>query len=499
MLLADLRKPSQGSAYLSFLDFERHIQGNPSKIAGFYVHHGLASAEDLTQTLCTIRKNYINASIKGYKMAVQAAKLLNSKEPADSMQMKITETAFVCGPPSEGHAKRLEGITSFQKMQFGSKDSVSSQYLHFSRESQLLHDMLVKEGKTMYDRVCLQSGMCLFSMNMVQSSLDNNGSVDASRLICPTPTLYEVEYIARACPVIADMATTILDTTTRARGQNPSVGEITLQVGLDVPSFHYFHSVQSKVQDGACTFPEALRWMNLVIQRHHQIAEVFHGYLLHQLTQRGVEASQIKVEISKRGITVAAHILEALERSEMPSFDEVLKLLGEEDDTWSHFWDMLPPKDRAVDFRTLSYLFYVYEVIQPALKGNIIPAETKSNSKANIGRLVIGIDDGAERPIYSRSQKLLKKIRNHPAIERLPFLMETYMSRRVFINNNEAGSNLYLDDPSPEKPTMAPESLGEEGLQCSSKDFGPYDLARSLYGEEASRVLRQLFDTVGLS
>ncbi|KAI0871747.1 hypothetical protein GGS24DRAFT_44392 [Hypoxylon argillaceum] len=501
MLLVDLRKQSQGPAYLSFLDFEHHTQEGSSKIAGFYICHGLASTEELAQTLCTIPKNYVKALSKGHKMAVEAVKLLSSKDHASSIQMKITQTALVCGSPSKGHAKDLEGMISFQKTQFRFKDSVSSHYLHFSGGSRPLHDMLVQNGKAMYDRVCLQSGMCLFSMEMIQSSLDTNGRVDASRLTSSTPTLYEAEYIARTCPVIADMGATIFDTITRARGQNPSVSDITLEIGLDVPNFHYFHSVQSKVQDQACTFPEALRWMQAVIKRHEQVADVFQGYLLHELAQRGMELSRMKIEVSRRGITVAAHILEALERSEMPSFDEVLKLLGEEDDTWNDFWNMLPPKDRAVDFRSLSYLFYVYEVIRPALEGNTIPADSISNSKANTGRLVIGIDDGAERPIYSRSQKLLKKIRNNPAIDRLPFLMEIYMSRRVFINNNEAGSNLYLDDPSPKRPIVAPwKPLGEEDeLQPSSNEFGPYDLARNLHGEEASKVLRELFDNVGLS
>ncbi|KAI1171937.1 hypothetical protein F4777DRAFT_26596 [Nemania sp. FL0916] len=289
----------------------------------------------------------------------------------------------------------------------------------------------------------------------------------------------------------------------QARGQNTELGNITLQVGLDVPSFHYFYSVQSKVQDQACTFPEALRWMQLVMQRHEQISEVFHGYLLHQLALRGVEPSQVKIEVSRRGITVAARILEALERSEMPSFDEVLKLLGEEDETWNDFWNMLPPDELAVDFRSLSYLFYVYEVIRPALEGNINPTAFGSNSKANTGRLVIGIDDCSERRIYSRSQKLLKEIRNNPAIKKLPYLMEIYMSNRVITNNNETGSYLYRDDPSPEKPIVAPwRQLGEEEedkLQPSSTDFGPYDLVRSLHGEEASKVLRELFNSVGLS
>ncbi|KAI0142234.1 hypothetical protein GGR57DRAFT_508777 [Xylariaceae sp. FL1272] len=501
MLLADLRKQCHGHTSLSFLDFERYTTDSPSMIAGFCIHHGSASTECLEKAQCPIQREYIKASIKGHKMAVQGARLLNGEGKADSMQMNITETALVCGSPTKGHAKDLEGITSFQKTQFRFKHDVSFQYLHFSGKSHPLNDMLIRDGKALYDRVCLQSGICLFSMGMVQSSLDTNGRVDASRLICPTPTLYEVEYIARACRVIADIGATILNTIAGARGQDSKVTEISLQIGLDVPSFHYFHSVQSKMQNQGCTFAGALRWMQAVMKRHEQISDVFQGYLSHQLTRRGVGLDLVKIEVSKRGFPVAAHILDSLERSMMPSFDEVLKLLGEEDGTWNDYWGILPPKERAIDFRSLSYIFYVYEVIRPALEENIIPANRRPNSKESIGRLVISIDDGAERPIYSRSQKLLKKIRSHTAVQRLPFLMEIYASRRVFINNNEAGSNLYLDDPSPDLPIVTPwKPAGEEKnhLQPPVSGFSPYDLARSLYGEETAGVLRKLFGNVGL-
>jgi hypothetical protein len=209
----------------------------------------------------------------------------------------------------------------------------------------------------------------------------------------------------------------------------------------------------------------------------------------------------MNIKVSRRGMLVAEYILKALERSKMPSFDEALRLLRENDDTWNDFWEILPLKERAVDFRSLSYLFYVYEVIRPCLERNMTAADSRLNSKANTGRLIIGIDDSAKRPIYSRSQKLLKKIRNHALIEQSPFLMEIYMSRRVFINNNVAGSNLYLDDPSPQKPAVAPwRPLGAEPDQLKPfpSDLGPFDLIKELYGEGASTLLQELFRNVGL-
>ncbi|KAI1809584.1 hypothetical protein GGS20DRAFT_274250 [Poronia punctata] len=507
MLLADLRNNGQGPIHLSFIDFEQHTEESGSKIAGFYIRHDRATTEDLGHTSCAVRKSYIKALIKGHKMAVQATKLLLGSVVDDnglSTKMMITDTAIVGGPPSDGHSKQLEGITSFQKTQFQFPNFVSSQYLHFSRETAPLHDVLVRKGQAMYDRVYLQSGICLFSMDMVQSSLDTDGRIDTALLSWSKPTFYEVEYIARACPVIADLGAMIHGALMNARGQNPNLEAIPICIGLDVPSFHYFHSVQSKLQGGQCTFPEALRWMQTVLQRHEQVSDVFQGYLNHQLAKRGVKVSEMNVIVSRRGISVAAHILEALKRAEMPTFDGLLKRLSEADDVWDDFWNMLPPKERPADFRDLNYLFYVYEVLRPALVGNLSRAdESRPKSKTTTGRLILSIDDAAERRIYSRAQKLLKKLRNNALVERSPSLIEIYMSRRVFIDSNQGGSNMYLADPSPKKAVVVPwKPSGEEeedDLQHRfTGELGPYDLVRNLHGEEASTVIRGLFENVGL-
>lgn len=536
MLLADLHRQSETSSCVYLLDVEKDTQETASKIAGFFLRHGEVSTDDLARTPCDNRKEYIKALIKGHKAAVQAAKLLSgSRAPAAAddavaeSQMIISKTALVGGSPCNGHAKKLEGITSFQQTHFQRSSKAaccvsSSHYLHFSGGFQPLHEVLVgNKGQAMYDRVCLQSGMCLFAMDMVQGSLNSphGGSrVDASRLICASPTLYEVEFIARASPVMADITATILDTI-------KDVDNITLQICLDVPNFHYYHSVHSRLEEGTCSLDEALRWMRLVLRRHEQVSQVFRRYLVHQLARRGVDASaQLSLEVASRGMPIAAQIIESLERGEMPCFDEILKTLGRDDPVWDDFCAMLPPKERPVDFRSLNYLFYMYEVIRPSLAGNIIRPnaesddakcsgvsisnDSNSNKKnkdmpPSTGRLVISIDDGAERKIYSRSQKLLKKLRSHPAVQRPPSLLEMYMSRRVFIDSNKCGSNLYLDDPSPEKAVLAPLfGAFKEGQEKNDPvlvpgDLGPYGLATKLYGAEESRVLQDLFESVGLA
>jgi hypothetical protein len=498
MLLADFESQGYGPVTVSFHDFEHCANENSSKIQGFYMRHGVMTEKEPERETYQLAKNYQKALIKGHKSAVKAAKLLNNNEGPDSI-LRITETALIGGPPSEGHARVLEGITSFQKTQFCHNSLISSHYLHFTGEGQPFHETLFNtKSQSMFDRLYIQSGMCLFSMPLVQGSLSNEGSVDSTKLYYPKPTFYEAEYIARTCPVIADFAAMALKSIDQAKQRNPNAQDIPVHIGLDVPNFHYFQSIDAKLQEGTCSFKEALQWMEAVEQRSQQISEVFQGHLHHELLKRGVHLSEITIDVSRRGCFVFDFIRQALQQFTIPSVENLLEKLGVEDKVWNEFYNTLPPKDHAKSFRDLGYLFYVYESIRPSLIDNIRAGDRRETGDKK-GRLILSIDDGSERRIYSRSQKLLKKIRNLPSIERPPVLMEVYMSRRVFINSNGAGSNLYLDDPSPVSPVMALCNSDDSSASSSAPEFDPLSLTRTLYGEDSARVLKTLFADVGLA
>ena len=89
------------------------------------------------------------------------------------------------------------------------------------------------------------------------------------------------------------------------------------------------------------------------------------------------------------------------------------------------------------------------------------------------------------------------------------------MCRRIFINSNEAGSNLYLDDPSPEPLLLRQcQGLAVEGkqkqqlvrAQCQDRHQYPaetvkldaFDVVEGLYGSYLTEVLKDLFAEVGL-
>ncbi|MCJ1251488.1 hypothetical protein MMC30_008722 [Trapelia coarctata] len=212
---------------------------------------------------------------------------------------------------------------------------------------------------------------------------------------------------------------------------------------------------------------------------------------------------------------------QALKDGKCPCLDDILqKLSSQKDGVWRELYKLLPPKEKPQDFRALGYLFYVFQVVKPALMKSAIQSRRKSTpvnitrstfnglsqpwSCAEEGsrprRFLISVDDGAERRIYSSAQKLLKKLRNSPDSKTYPNLVEMYLSRKVFINRNSAGSNLYLDDPTPESPaTVRPYTRNDTngGLPPLPK-LEPVDVVRHLYGSECASNLKRWFHEVGL-
>jgi hypothetical protein len=96
--------------------------------------------------------------------------------------------------------------------------------------------------------------------------------------------------------------------------------------------------------------------------------------------------------------------------------------------------------------------------IQPPLNDQlIVKSAKKRNSKvqSNSRRLIINIDDSAERRIYSWSQEMLKKIRQSHCNMSNPTLVEVYLCRRVFVNGNKTRNRLYHQDPMPIAPMLS--------------------------------------------
>ncbi|RHZ63462.1 uncharacterized protein CDV56_108942 [Aspergillus thermomutatus] len=510
--VADLQHSAGSLAAIAFHNIEHCTQKTSSAILGYY-HLPHIGSEHSSSDNADEAAKYTKAFIKGRKVAVKVANLINQGKTIHPVPLRVTGSGLVGGPPCEGHARLIEGITWFEKTQFHHQSlrpegnhSTASHYLHFS--TPLAQIIPGAEGRTqpmdVVQDITLISGMCLWASRIIQSSMPRGQRLDVSRLLSSKITLYEVEYLARAVPVIADLAA--------ALSANNPYGPTPLNIRLDIPSFHYYHSLEERLRDGCCTFPEALQWMHAVEKRHHQLSRVFCRLIDHELSRRWVgtpHRRKLDVQVSPLADLVFQLICDSLANSVLPDVDDILQIVQTEDTTWVRFYSLVPENEKVTDFRALSYLFYVYQVLRPALEQTHV--NTTEGDEAT-SKLLISVDDAFERRIYSRSQKLLKKLRaSLPASAAVPHLLEVYLCRRIFINSNETGSNLYLDDPSPEPfvlrlcQGLAPEGKQElvraqdrHNTRPETIKLDAFDVVEGLYGSHIAEVLKDLFAEVGL-
>ncbi|KAJ0419630.1 hypothetical protein BJY00DRAFT_313779 [Aspergillus carlsbadensis] len=381
----------------------------------------------------------------------------------------------------------------------------SSQYLTSTQHMQVSCPALkqgdalfTEDGRQCFDRIDIVSGLCTFneSISMTSLSAPGSGKLDADQLTQAKPTLNEMESIARSSSAIADIAAMAIS---RIREQHSG---LRLRINLDIPSWHYYHSAMNKFAHGLCTATEALGWMDAVDRRHDQIGRVFMESVRYELGRRGIrDHSSYEIRISSKGNAAALLIRKFVSDGEVPSVDNVLQALhDEEDGLWSDFYLHIPLKERPKDFEALGYLYYVFEVAKSALTktsnrhGSTSGENGKTTPKPRPRQLIISVDDPAERRIYSRAQDVLKKIRASSA-ETDPMLVEVYLCRRVVVNGNLARARLYYHDPAPEVPTLFTLSEGHSDL---AEPVMPLDVVRRLYGSDCAQNLQRCFADVGL-
>ena len=131
--------------------------------------------------------------------------------------------------------------------------------------------------------------------------------MDPEKLSSAKPTSHEMEFIARSSPAIADIAAILIS---RRQEQH---SELVVRITLDVPSFHYYHSVVRKDGEGLCSADDAVRWMDAVDLRHDQIAQVFMDSVQHELLRRGVTPDGYEIRTSLRTNSAALSIRQGLQ------------------------------------------------------------------------------------------------------------------------------------------------------------------------------------------
>ncbi|KAH6671651.1 hypothetical protein B0J14DRAFT_564250 [Halenospora varia] len=458
--------------------------------------------------------DYCEAFSRDKEATEKVLKLLNGLPalPATQKASESLETSFscdpyaICGKTALVGTRGVETMKSYQDVNFqfsiegaepGRYNFSSNQSLHFSCLPSEVEEAMIR-GVSGFDTVEILSGTCLFSGTLLAQSLQDG--VNAEVLSVAKPTLYEMEYVARASHTISNIASLII---CRRQGLDAPKTILPLNISLDVPNFHYYPSVFGKLDQRLCTTDEALQWMDAIDRRHDQIGSVIEKAIYREIHKRIPTATHhYKICVTQSDNLVANSIRKSLINGKVPSLAELLRHLSEQPDgRWREFYGLLKRSERPKDFRSLGYLFYVFEVIKKALARSssvALEALREPYTCQNIDRdvisrrLLISIDDIAEFRIYTKAQKYLKRIRDTTMAK--PTLLEIYPCQRMFVDGNQR-AHFYVDDPSPQHPLAVNETSEKLNLQAT---LSPSDVVEKLYGQECAKNLNGLFKEVGL-
>lgn len=490
-----------GQDIITFHDLEHCAEGALSTIPGIhYLPDGTSNN--------VVDNKHVKPFNRGHNAAAKVTDLFNRYAKNVTVSTQAMNSGLVTGPPPEA---RLSGgihdsIDWFEKIQFQHKDTslTSTHYLHFSSPSPLLQDAADITS------INITTGICLFAGRALASSIPSNEhGFNMSALEHTEPTIYELDMIARVAPAIADLVA-LLKADHGHENCRESGFNGPLNVSLDIPSFHYYHTVEKRLKDQLCTFPEAIRWMDAVEKRHYQISRVFRRYIQHELARRGRHETHIQVSSSGTAGFVYHIIQKSLREGVLVSLGHVLQRISAYDPVWNRFFELITEKEKPHDFLCLGYLFYVYDIARPALLHDGILDSPRPNP------LLISIDDTIERRIYRRTQQLFKKVRAIPEYPVTPKLLEIYPCRRIFMDNNQTNMGLYCHDPSPERldahsckcrralATIVNKN-GCRGQDChfmtqtgDKRRIDAFGVVGMLFGADAGAVLRKICVEEGL-
>jgi hypothetical protein len=93
------------------------------------------------------------------------------------------------------------------------------------------------------------------------------------------------------------------------------------------------------------------------------------GTIEDELQVRGIrDSSNYEINLSSTNNIAALVIKGALQEGKSPSLERILeKMDAEKDGCWRAFYQRVPTSQRPKDLEQLGFLYYVFEVVRPAL------------------------------------------------------------------------------------------------------------------------------------
>ncbi|KAJ5780435.1 hypothetical protein N7457_005595 [Penicillium paradoxum] len=509
---ANLRVQKGRRPWVEFEDIRMYSTKDVNELPNNHIGAFMLPLDSVLADQSNVEKR-LRAMSKGRHAAAKSAQLLNfgyrEKETPSRLNesrsyLRIGSTVLVVDETFNSEAIHTHSWNLFiaTEFHFPSTALKSTQYLQISSPTLKYGESLFnKTGEPSFEHIQIISGVCIFNGGLLITSVSDprSGNIDVDQLSHAEPTFHEMDYISRSSTAIADI---VAMTISRIQEQRSSRR---LAIKLDIPSWHYYHSAVAVFAQGKCSAIEALKWMDAVDRRHDQIGQVFTESVEHELRKRGInDRSSYEIHTSSRTELAALLIKRSMSEGKEPCVETILEHMdAEQDGCWREFYQRISVTERPKDLRQLGYLYYVFEVVRPALMELHTPtttllAESKSNriltlkkSKATPRprRLIINIDDPAERRIYSRAQETLRRIRQS-ADKADSMLVEAYICRKVLVNGNLNRARLYHEDPMPEAVMLS-------GSDCET--IRPLDIVRRLHGTKYAHDLQRRFNKVGFS
>jgi len=495
LLIANLETSSDDVCTIRFYDTRASMRCFPTKINGYFA----TQVDSIRGDGILEHPRYKRAVRRGHETARRFEQLIGSVSNKKT-KIIVSPNGIVGGYPQSYHDWATKRIAFFVETRFDFPNSPtpasivsSAQWLHFAETSSkaALQGLLASGLRS----VTILSGICLFSAKAMTAATKDVPILELQNGQCNGATLYELEYIARSATAIADLAIASRSPAERTDHRDGDKARQPPQICLDIPSFHYYQTIDDLLRSARCSFTEALHWLRTIETHHQQISHIFRGYLHVELLRRDPSLKSCFISVTPGGEPIFSSIRESLVKRTLPSVQQAIDDLGVHEPAWTAFMQFVHDEERPKDFRSLGQTFYVYQVVRHAL-----------GDESTQPDLLISVEDSAERGVYSRAQKLLKRIRE-TSCSVSPVLLETYLCPRVFVDNNAHGSELYAHDPYPavvyekcnsesDEPILG-SSRTHPGLECPSgrSDVAP-ETGRTLLKLDTLEVIERLYGEI---
>jgi hypothetical protein len=421
---------------------------------------------DSLEKLCSLLRGTTKS------MAANSQQMTMEKTPMATVEKQC----FISSPQLSDEQKDIDMTEIYSKLfiRFGN-GRTSAQFFN-SHCSTIKTAHLSASNPTQFQRIDINTGICLFSKSLLFSSPGNGQPINFhENFVVPPlpqndkPTVYELEIIVRLSSAIADIVALI---------GIPHCRETPVNVNIDIPDFQYYWTACELLQHNLVSVKFVQTWIRRVSERRKRLQNIITSAIQSQLRERQLPALTITIT---PGTEAAVTLVEAnVSLGIVPTLEQILTVLqtqGDDAARWMVFLNHLDQKSHPSTVGDLSRLIYVFKAVRPILK----PQPNNHFDKVGARNLLIQVDDVNEWRILDNAKKFLKRYSKQVLDSSSePIAVGLFPIQKIFASGS-GRSDLYIDDPTfhlcldPEK-TM----------------IDPFDVIGTTYGLSMGKYMRRL-------